>query len=129
MAFSNYFRSFIQEFVSFISCYFQFFIQTQRTSVGVNVIHLMDKYFLPHHKLHKLFNQNNVKISYSCMLNVKWIINKHNKTIPDPPTNNSERTCNCINSKKCSLQQKCLTNNRYKTTITSNQDNYHHIIY
>ena len=64
------------------------------------------------------------------MPNVKSIINKHNKTVLDPPTNNSERTCNCINRETCPLQQKCLTSNiMYKATITSNQDNYHHKIY
>ena len=51
------------------------------------------------------------------MSQVKAIINKHNKTVLDPLTNNSERTCNCINSKTCPLQQKCLTNNMYKATI------------
>ena len=64
------------------------------------------------------------------MENVKSIINKHNNTVLHPPTNNSERTYNCINSETCPLQQKCLTNNiMYKATITSNQDNYHHKIY
>ena len=61
------------------------------------------------------------------MPNVKPVINKHNKTVLDLPTNNSKRTCNCINSEKCPLQQKCLINNiMYNATITSNQDNYHH---
>ena len=70
-----------------------------------------------------------LKISYRCMPNVKSIINKHNKTVLGPPTNNSERTCNCINREICPLQQKCLTSNiTYKATITSNQDNYHHKI-
>ena len=64
------------------------------------------------------------------MPNVKSIIKKHNKTVLDPPTNNSERTCNCINKEKCPLQEKCLTNNiMYKATLTSNQDNYQHKIY
>ena len=68
-------------------------------------------------------------MSYSCIPNVNSIINKH-KTVLDPPTNNSERTCNCINSEKCSLQQNCLTNNiMYKATLTSNQGNYQHKIY
>ena len=54
------------------------------------------------------------------MPNVKPIINKHNKTVLDLPTNNSKRNCNCINSEKCPLQQKCLTNNiMYNATITS----------
>ena len=64
------------------------------------------------------------------MPNVKSIINKQNKIILDPPTYNSERTCNCINSKKCPPHQKCSTNNiMYKATIKSNQDNYHRKIY
>ena len=64
------------------------------------------------------------------MPNVKSIINKHNKTVLDPATNNSERTCNCINKEKCPLQEKCLSNNiMYKATLTSNQDNYQHKIY
>ena len=77
------------------------------TKISKTFLRLIDKYFPSHHKLHKLFNQNNVKISYSCMPNVKSIINKHNKTVLDPPTNNSERTCNCINKEKCPLQENC----------------------
>ena len=64
------------------------------------------------------------------MPNVKWIINKHNKTVLDLPNNNSERTWNCINSERCPLQEKCLTNSiMYKATLTSNEDNYQHKIY
>ena len=45
-AFINYFRSFIEEVVSFISFYFRFFVQTQGTSFGVKVIRLVfTKYF------------------------------------------------------------------------------------
>ena len=100
------------------------------TKIGKTFLRLIDKHFPPHYWLHKLFNWNKVKISYSCMPNVKSIINKHNKTVLDPPINNRERTCNCINSKTCPRQQKCLTNNiMYKATIASNQDNCHHKIY
>ena len=64
------------------------------------------------------------------MPNIKSIINKHNKTVLDPPTNTSDRTCNCINKEKCLLQEKGLTNNiMYKATVTSNQDTYQHKIY
>ena len=38
------------------------------TKVGRFFLSLIDKQFPPHHKLHKLFNRNNVKISYSCLL-------------------------------------------------------------
>ena len=100
------------------------------TKIGKTFLRLIDKHFLPHHKLHKLFNRNNVKISYSYMPNVKSIISKHNKTGLDRPTNNSERTCNYINKEKCPFQEKCLTNNiMYKAILTSNQDNCQHEIY
>ena len=104
------------------------FSKSAVTKIGKTFVRLIDKHFPPHHKLHKLFNQNNVKISSSCMSNVKSIMSKHNKTVLDPSSNNSERTCNCTNREKCPLQQKCLTNNMYKATITSNQGNYHHKI-
>ena len=100
------------------------------TKRGKTFLRLIDEHFPPHHKLHKLFNRNNVRISYSCVPNVKSIVNKYNETVLDPPNDNSERTCNCINSEKCPLQPKCFTNNIvYKAPITSNQDNYHHKIY
>ena len=64
------------------------------------------------------------------MPNIKSIINKHNKSVLDPPTNTTERTCNCINKWKCPLQKKGLANNiMYKTTLKSNQDTYQHKIY
>ena len=62
------------------------------------------------------------------MPNVNSIVSKHNKTDLDPPTNNSERTCNCIKKEKCPLQEKCLTN-MYKATLTSNQGTCQHKIY
>ena len=49
------------------------------TKVGKFFLSLIDKHFPPHHKLHKLFNRNNVKISYSCLPNIKSIINAHNR--------------------------------------------------
>ena len=57
------------------------------------------------------------------MPNVNSIVSKHNKTDLDPPTNNSERTCNCINKEKCPLQEKCLTN-MYNATLTPANTKY-----
>ena len=100
------------------------------TKIGKTFLRLIDKHFLKHHKLHKLFNQNNVRISYSCVPNVKSIINKQNKTVLDPPTNTSGRACYCVHKEKCPLQEKCSTNNiMYKGTFTSNQDNYQGKVY
>ena len=64
------------------------------------------------------------------MPNIKSIISKHNKSVLDPPTNTTERTCNRIYKWKCPLQKKGLANNiMYKATLKSNQDTYQHKIY
>ena len=81
------------------------------TKVGKFFLSLIDKHFPPHHKLHKLFNRNNVKISYSCLPNIKSIINAHNRKILYPSPTIGRRTCNCINISQCPLQQRCLSNN------------------
>ena len=49
------------------------------TNVGKYFLKLVGKHFPKHHKLHKIFNKNTLKISYSCMPNVKSNVNKHNK--------------------------------------------------
>ena len=64
---------------------------------------LIDKHFPPHRKLHKLFNRKNVKISYSCLPNVKPIINALNRNILYPSPTTGRRNCNCINISQCPL--------------------------
>ena len=93
------------------------------TKVGNQFLKLINKHFPRHPKLYKLFNKNNVKVSYSCMPSIKNI-NTHNKKIINPPKDNITRTCNCIGKHQCSLKEKCLTNNvLYKASITSNEEN------
>ena len=71
----------------------------------------IDKHFPPHTKLHKLFNRNNVKLSYSCLPNIKSILNAHNRKILCQSPTVGRRTCNCIDIPQCPLQQKCLSKN------------------
>ena len=52
-----------------------------QTNVGRSVLELVDKHFPPDNLLHKIFNRNFIKISYSCMNNVADIIKSHNKKI------------------------------------------------
>ena len=73
------------------------FTKSVVTKIGKTFLRLIGKHYPPHNKLHELFNQNNVKISYSCIPNVKSLINRHNNTLLNRPTNTSEKTCNCIN--------------------------------
>ena len=43
------------------------FTQTVKTNVAKKFFHLLDKHFPKAHLLHKVFNRNTVKVSYSCM--------------------------------------------------------------
>ena len=78
------------------------------TKVGKHFLSLLDKHFPPYNKFHKIFNRNTVKISYSCLPNMKTIINSHNHKITNPKTITKDRTCNCVDKAKCPLSQNCL---------------------
>ena len=51
------------------------------TNVGRAFLKILDDEFPKEHVLHKIFNRNTVKISYSCMSNLKQNIDSHNKSI------------------------------------------------
>ena len=95
------------------------------TKVRNQFLKLINKHFPQNHKFYKLFNKNNVKVSYISMPNMKNITNTHNKKIIKPPKDNITRTFNCISKHQCPLaNKKCLTNNvLYKTSITPNEEN------
>ena len=84
-------------------------------SVSTNIV----KYFL--NLLEKHFPK--IKLSYSCMPNIKAIINNHNKNVLQE-NNNQNKTCNCIKKESCPLGNQCLTPNIvYQGTISSNEPN------
>ena len=74
--------------------------------------------------LSKIFNCNSVKVSYSCMQNMRSIINKHNSYILHKSRSNTEvTTCNCRNKETCPLPGNCLaTNVIYKAEVTTTND-------
>ena len=95
------------------------------TKIGKYFLNLIDKHFPPNHRLHKIFNRNNVKISYSCTKNVKSIINNHNMKILSNKTNENERKCNCRKKEDCPMNGLCLEGNIvYQGTVTSNEVGY-----
>ena len=79
------------------------------TNIGKSFLAILDRHFPESHKLYKIFNQNNVKISYSSMHNFTSIINSHNKkiinnNIPKP----SAPTFGCRSKTSCPLNDDCL---------------------
>ena len=65
------------------------------TNIGKEFFMLLRKYFPKENKFNKLFNKNNVRISYWCTRNMQQIIKAHNakiingKNIVDP----NRKTC------------------------------------
>ena len=52
-----------------IICFHPPFSKTVSTNIGRYFLNLIGKHFPPHHKYRKIFNKNNIKVSYSRMRN------------------------------------------------------------
>ena len=75
-----------------------------------NVETNVGKRFPKNHKLHKIFNRKNVKVSYGCVDNIAQIIKQHNKKVLTPQTAlPPEMACNCRVKPDCPLNGECLT--------------------
>ena len=96
-----------------------------KTNIGKLFLRLINKHFPPTHKYRKIFNRNTIKISYSCIHNIKSKSSTHNKKILNKPVNYNNRKCNCINKNTCPLNGNYLLENiLYIVTIKSDKKNY-----
>ena len=99
--------------------------QNVETKVGKCFLQLIDQHFPKSNPLHKIFNCNTVKLSYSCMSNVKSIISIHNKAQINKPSKQSDQidnSCNCRNKNACPLEGNCNTRNIvYQPEVTTPQ--------
>ena len=93
-----------------------------KTNLGRKFLHIVDKCFPKNYLLHKIFNRHTLKLSYSCLQNMKSIISSHNKHVlskTNTPTQQPD-TCNCRKKPDCPLEGKCLqTNVIYQATVTT----------
>ena len=86
------------------------FSKNVKTNVAETFLKLLNKHLGKTHKYHKIFNRNNVKISYSWMNSMSKIINAHNSKIANREyTENDQILCNCRNRNDCPLDGKCLS--------------------
>ena len=60
------------------------------------------------HQLRKLFNQNNINVSYSSLPNFKSVINGHNKNILNEQEKHSP--CNCMDKTSCPFKYELKRN-------------------
>ena len=79
------------------------------------------KHFPKSHMLHKIFNRNNFKVSYSCTTNMANIIKNHNQKILNECDDvQNRRKCKCRNNDLCPLDGECLTSKViYEATVTT----------
>ena len=78
-----------------------------KSNVGKQFLRLVRQHFPKGHKLHKTFNKNTLKVSYSCLRSMSSILTSHNKKIL--AENEKQYECNCRNKDECPLENKCLT--------------------
>ena len=92
--------------------------RTVITNVAKKFLQLIDLHFPPSNKFHKIFNRNNVKVSYCCTQNVGNIIKSHNKKLVNS-SNHHEQPCNCRKKEDCPFEGKCRTENIIYKCIVS----------
>ena len=80
-----------------------------KTNIGRIFLRLIDKHFPLHHKYRKLFNRNNIKISYSCIPNMASVIRNRNTSLLKDPTPTDIKECNCRRKPECPLDKKYLS--------------------
>ena len=102
------------------------------TNIGKKFFNLIEKHFPNGHRYRKFINRNCVKLSYSCMENMRSIITKHNvsllKKYNTPPPSTNERLCNCRKNTECPLNGECLTKSLvYEATLKTNEDAFTYI--
>ena len=64
-----------------------------KTNIGKLFLRLINKRFPPTHKNRKIHKRNAIKISYSCMPNMKSKVSTHKKRL-NKPVNQNARKCN-----------------------------------
>ena len=84
------------------------FSKNVSTKIGKSFLSLLDLHFPSNHIYSSIFNRNKIKVSYSCMQNMKSVINYHNMNVLNN-TAGIEEGCNCRNRNNCPLDGKCLT--------------------
>ena len=103
------------------------FSTSVKTNVGGKFIKLIEKHFPADHKLHKIFNKNSIKVSYSCMKNMNAILKSHNSKVINKskqPDAQPRKLCNCKVAEDCPLRGKCLSESIvYKATVTHDNEN------
>ena len=91
------------------------------TNVGRTFLNLIRKHFPDGHRLHKIFNKNTLKVSYSCMESIGKIIKSHNAKVGKG--DRQPVPCNCQINRICPLDGDCRSpNSVYQAEVSIPQE-------
>ena len=83
------------------------FSESVSTKIGKEFFKILEKHFPARHRLHKILNKNNVKLSYSCTPNIDSVIKSHNRKTLEKTEEKKTLTCNCRNKEQCPMDGQC----------------------
>ena len=103
------------------------FSQNVATNIGRKFRSLVSKHFPKNSRLHQIFNENTLKVSYSCMPNMAAVIRQHNKAtinnVSNPLTSPGghiadSKRCNCRTKANCPMDGNCQVQSVvYRATV------------
>ena len=71
------------------------FISNVKINISKICLPFLDKHFPKHRKYYKLFNRNNVKVSYSCIQNMTSVIQNHSTNLLKDPVAPIAKSSGC----------------------------------
>ena len=76
-----------------------------KTHIGKEFLKIIKTSFPPNHKLYKVCNRNTIKLSYSCLPNMKVEVSKHNSKVlkAGEAQNVLDKRCDCRDKSTCPL--------------------------
>ena len=91
----------------------------------LQVIKLISKQFPPNRKFVKVFNKNTIKLSDSCMPNIRSKIYGHNNKIVQPKPTDPQKLCSSLVKEGCPMNVLCFTSSiSYQATIKCGDSKY-----
>ena len=91
------------------------------TNIGKTFLKPIDKHFRKTNKFQKIFNRNNMKVSYICWPNFANLIKLHNHRILPEEKTQDQPKCNCRQKDTCPLERHCLEKKLiYRCTLKEN---------
>ena len=79
------------------------FSRSVKKNISKTFLNLIKRHFPKTNNLHKIFNENTVKVSYSCMSNMATLLSSHNLNVINP-FRTQAYGCNCRTNESCPLQ-------------------------